>query len=171
MAGSTGPRLTPEQREMLIEWLAADYSTELIRHWFEERGWPVISRQALHGHRQRMGKEIEVARGERRARALTTGLALKDERVERLKAHADELEKIKWVPDEKGWLRNEKPWRETLDDIAREVGHRRTGVDLNVGKLSDDELLTEATALLNGEGAGGTAGGDPPWSGSAGEDE
>lgn len=158
---ASGPRLTPEQREVLLTWLAADYSTELIRHWLEERGWPVISRQAIHQHREQFEPDIERMRQERHSRALTTGTALKEERVQRLKDHLDKLEEIKWVPDKNGKLWNEKGWRETLDDIAREMGHRRIGIDADVGNKSDAELIEEATRTLQGARA---AGSDSPGS-------
>ena len=157
-SGQTGPRLTAEQRDTLLLWLAADYSDKLILKWFEEREWPTISRQALWVHRQRFAEEIGRKRDERRAAALNTGLALKEERVARLVQHADDLDEIKWVPDEKGRLWNEKAWRETLDDIAKEMGHRRAGVDLNVGRLSDEELIAQAEAALRGIDQPGPAG-------------
>lgn len=132
-----GPKLTAEQREALLTWLAADYSIKLILHWFSERQWPAISRQAVEYHREQVRDEIDRLREERRSKALTTGLALKEERVERLKAHADDVEEIKWVPDEKGKLWNLAEWRATLDDIAKEMGHRRAGVDLNADINAD----------------------------------
>lgn len=137
-----GPRLDDHQRAQLLEWLAAEYSVRLIRHWIRERGWPDISEQAVHYHKQQFAEEIATKRKERRSSALTTGLARQDERVERLKEHADALEEIKWDADEKGKLHNEKAWRETLDDIAKETGGRRVGVDHRhrFGEMSDAEL-------------------------------
>lgn len=165
-------KLSPEQRETLTQWLAADYSERLIRHWFEERQWPELTRQAFHYHRKKLSDQIEALRAERHTKALTTGLAVKEERVERLKQHADRLEEIKWLPDDKGKLHNEKSWRETLDDIAKEVGHRRTGVDLSVGRMSDDDLITEARRALNAEAESGTGGAGPAWNpDTAGSDE
>jgi hypothetical protein len=114
-------KLTSEQRAALWEWLAADYDSRLIRLWFEKRGWPRISDQLLAYYRK--SREIGVARirQQRRSQALSTGLALREERVKRLAAHADELEAIMWVTDDKGKLHNEKAWRETLDQIAVEL--------------------------------------------------
>ena len=169
------PKLTNEQREQLLEWLAADYSTELILHWIAKGrkrpvagleskdndlpgdavDWNGVTRQTISYYRQQYAAEIEAARQERRAAALDRGLALKAERVQRLVDHADELEAIKWQPDDKGRLWNEKAWRETLDDIAKEMGHRRQGVDLAMqqeieGILSDlrERLSTEEYAKV-----------------------
>lgn len=161
---TSGPRLTAEQRDILCGWLAADYGDKIILHWIEEQGWPAISRQAVQYHRTRFRVEIEERRKERHARALTTGLALKEERVERLKENADELDAIKWVPDEKGRLWNEKAWRENLDEIAREMGHRSTGVNLNVQRMPDDELIAEVRRALDPAAAGDDGGGAAPGS-------
>lgn len=122
-------RLTGEQRAALLQWLAAEYDSGLIRKWCKEREWPDLSRRGITHYRKRWADQIAAAREQRHSRALTTGLALKEERVGRLKQHADELDAIKWLPDEKGRLWNEKAWRETLEDIAAEMGHRKQTVE------------------------------------------
>lgn len=118
------PKLNADQRDQLLEWLAADYAWALIEQWFAEREWPAITRQTASYYRTRYCQAVEARAKARRDSALATGLALKEERVARLKAHADKLEAIKWEPDERGRLWNEKAWRETLDDIAKETGGR-----------------------------------------------
>lgn len=150
MSEKRGPKLNDEQRGALRQWLAAEYSGPLIRKWFAEREWPSLTDGALTYYRIQWQDEIEAARSERRATAITAGLALKEERVKRLAEHADELEAIKWEPDEKtGRLWNEKAWRETLDDIAKEMGHRRTGVDIATKEL--EEFLDRAKNNLPAE--------------------
>lgn len=137
------PKLTIEQRDTLLIWLAAEYSGPLIAKWFAEKEWPSLDPSALTYYRQKYQAEIESARAARRDSAINTGLALKEERVRRLAEHADELEAIKWQTDDKGRLWNEKAWRETLDDIAKEMGHRRTtstALNWNMTDFSDDEL-------------------------------
>lgn len=124
------PKLTNEQKVMLQRLLAAEYSGQLIRKWFVDREWPELSDATLSYYREKWTGEIEAARAERRGGALNSGLALKEERVKRLADHADELEAIKWLPDDKGRLWNEKAWRETLDDIAKETGDRKSGVEI-----------------------------------------
>lgn len=142
------PKLNPEQRDALRTWLAAEYSGPLIRKWFEDRGWEPLTDGTLSYHRDQLGPEIEAAKQERRTSAINSGLALKEERIKRLVEHADEIEAIKWAPDKNGRLWNEAAWRETLDDIAKEMGHRRQdSTNLNVtitaeelAGMSDDEL-------------------------------
>lgn len=137
------PRLQPEQRDALLMWLAAEYSESLIAKWFIDRSWEPLSSGVVSYYRQKYQAEIEEARKARRSSAINAGLALKEERVRRLAEHADELEAIKWEADDKGRLWNEKAWRETLDDIAKEMGHRRTtstALNWDMSTFSDDEL-------------------------------
>ena len=161
------PKLSTEQQQALREWCAAEYGGPLIKKWFKERDWPELSDATLTYYRQRFAPEIEAARAERRGAALNSGLALKEERIQRLKDHADELEAIKWLPDEKGRLWNEKAWRETLDDIAKEMGHRRQGVDLTLERELEafldrckNNLSPEEYARLLALAAGGTTPGE-----------
>lgn len=129
------PKLTKEQRLQLLEWIVADYSFDLMMQWFADLEWPELTPAAVSYYRKRNLAKIEKLRAERHSTALTTGLALKEERIARLKAHADVLEAIKMSADPKsGRLWNEKAWREVLDDIAREMGHRRWGIDLTLEK-------------------------------------
>lgn len=143
------PRLSKEQQDALLMWLAADYSETLIGKWFVDRKWTPLSSSNVSYYRKKFAPEIEAARKERHNSALNTGLALKEERLKRLAEHADELEAIKWEPDENGRLWNEKAWREVLDDIAKEMGHRRmNSVNQNqnwdMSIFSDDELVAIA---------------------------
>ena len=124
-------KLSHEQQAALLEWLAADYDWRLIRAWFKENKWPEISRATATYYRKTYAIDIDRLRSERLDSALTKGLALKEERIARLAAHADELEKIKWVPDKNGRLWNEAAWRETLGEIAAEMGHRKQAVELS----------------------------------------
>jgi hypothetical protein len=140
------PKLTNEQKETLLMWLAADYDSRLIALWFQEREWPELSRATLSYYRTIYRIDIEKLRAERRTSALNTGLAIKEERVKRLSDHADALEAIKWIPDIKtGKLHNEKAWRETIDDIAKEVGGRKQNIDLS---NSDGSLKPPERVIL-----------------------
>lgn len=162
------PKITKEQRAQLLEWVAADYSPTLIIEWFATRKWPEIGPSAISYYRKRYQAKIAQLRDERLAAALTSGLALKAERVERLKEHADKLDAIKWNAGENGRFWNEKAWRETLDDIAKEMGHRRQGVDLAVLEKEleafldrlQDNLTPEEYARIVALAAGGATSGE-----------
>jgi hypothetical protein len=146
------PKLTNEQKETLLMWLAADYDSRLIALWFQEREWPELSRATLTYYRQTYGVDIDKLRAERKESALNTGLAVKEERVKRLVDHADALEAIKWIPDPKtGKLHNEKAWRETLADVAAEVGGRKQNVDITSGGetlMSPEQIAAKVAVLL-----------------------
>jgi len=76
-------------------------------------------------YRERWLASIEQARASRTERAFTEGLALRAERVARLKEHAEVLDVLRWVPDKNGRLWNERAYRQTLANIAEEMGERR----------------------------------------------
>jgi hypothetical protein len=161
------PKLTEEQRNQLREWCAADYSPALIIKWFADREWPEIVPSAVSYYRRRDAAKIVELREARHTAALTTGLALKVERIQRLKEHADKLDAIKWDAGENGRYWNEKAWRETLDDIAKEMGHRRQGVDLTLERELEafldrlkDNLPPEEYARILALAAGGATPGE-----------
>lgn len=161
------PKLSKQQRLQLTKWIAADYSFDTITIWFKQREWPELTPAALTYYRKRDRATIDQLREARHAAALTTGLALKVERIQRLKEHADALDAIKWAAGENGRLWNEKAWRETLDDIAREMGHRRAGVDLTLEREIEafldrlkDNLSPEEYARIVALAAGGATPGE-----------
>lgn len=123
------PRLTTAQKDALLTWLSAGYTESLIRYWFIYHGWQPLDKSALTYYRRKWAAQIDAACQQRQSLAISVGLALKEERIKRLVEHADELEAIKWLPDEQGRLWNEKAWRATLDDIAKEMGHRKQGIE------------------------------------------
>lgn len=159
------PKIDAEQRDALLTWLAAEYNAPLIRKWFQEREWTPLADSTLSYYREQWADDIAAARQQRRDEAITSGLALKAERIRRLAEHADELEAIKWLPDKNGRMWNEKAWRETLDDIAKEMGDRRQGVDLALEKeveqfldrlrdnLSSEEYAKVLALFARGEAA------------------
>ncbi len=130
-------KLTSEQRATLLEWLAADYDTALIMQWAHDLDWPELTRQAISYYRISRYDGIKRIQEDRYSKALDSGLAQKAERVARLKRHADSLEAIKWLPDKNGRLWNEKAWRETLRDIAEEMGERKPDVNIQINMVSE----------------------------------
>lgn len=151
---ASGPRLTDDQRAVVRMWIAAGYTYGMIRSRLERRRWPVISQQAVSQFAADLAPIVAQLKAERLATAVTSGLALQEERVARLCEYADEMDEIKWVADEKGRLWNGVEWRKTLDDIAKELGQRRAGVDLNVSESSDEQLIRDARETLDGPRAG-----------------
>lgn len=122
------PRLTRAQRTQVLEWIAADYDTGLIFAWMKEKDWPVISRRTMFHYRKHYTPTINELREQRYKDAMSTGLALKEERIKRLIKHADQLEEFKFTTNKSGALVNEKAWRETLNQIAEEVGDKKANL-------------------------------------------
>src|SRR5436190_24231143 len=116
------PVLTEEQKAKLTEWLAAGFPEPLIRRLFESQGWKPITAAGVSHHRAAVKDEIEARLQRRMDAAYDAGLAQREARIKALNAHAGKLEEVMWLPDDKGKLHNEKAWRETLDDLAREMG-------------------------------------------------
>lgn len=157
--------LTPEQQSLLLEWLAADFPAVGIKRGFVERGWLAPSDRMLSYYRRDFAADLAALRAARRESALTSGLARKEERVAALVDHANALRSIVWITDDKGRLWNEKAWRETLDDIARELGERASRHEISgrdggpitferkpdLSKLTAEELMTVETLLAKAE--------------------
>lgn len=142
------PVLTPEQRDKLLTWVIAGFPAPLIHSLFRAHGWQEIEPGSIQHYRNKHRDQIEARFKERMDAAWDAGLAQREARVRALVDHAAKLEEIMWLPDDKGKLHNEKAWRETLDDIAKELGHRRAGVDVNVSNLTDSQLAAEAEGYL-----------------------
>lgn len=102
-----------------------------------DEAYPLVGPSDLSYYRSHYKTDIERVRKERLDKALSSGLALKAERVRRLQEHADELELIKWKPDANGRLWNERAWRQTVEDIAIEMGERRPNKD----ESQSDEVI------------------------------
>ena len=132
IAGKSGPRLAGEQKDLLLLLLTAGELESSINSFFAHLGWGKLSSSTISHYRKLWGKEIEAARIRRVDDALTTGLALQVERVIALKDHALQLWSLRWTADDNGRFWNERAWRQTLDDLAAEMGERRPR-DKNAG--------------------------------------
>ncbi len=116
------PVLDKGQREYLLELIAAQYDTPTIKYHFLRVHGIALTRENIHSYRKRHGVRISEIQSRRRDEALERGVANQAERIARLIEHADELDRIKWVPDDNGRLWNEKAWRECLQQVAKEKG-------------------------------------------------
>ena len=149
-------RLKNDQKKKLLGWISEGLQTDEInaRAATEEPPFSV-SRQLVDWHRKHRAIDIKaiIAAGEHDA--LTTGLALKDVRVRKLQQLAalmegdifggllwtDQVKMIgsgpfsKEVEYEEFNTAEVQQYRATLDDIAKEMGHRRTGIDLATQEL------------------------------------
>jgi hypothetical protein len=159
-------RLGLAQREALLAWISDGLQTDEINERAAAFSPPFsVSRQQVDHYRKTREVKLKeiVARGE--DDALTTGLALRSERVRKLKMLAARMERDLfgegradrlWVQDVKAlgsgpWMTvvdfetfnaaEVRQYRETLDDIAKEVGERSTKVE-HTGKDGEDLMLS-----------------------------
>lgn len=123
--GKPGPRMTQPERDLLLKLLVAGQRESLIFSAFEALGYQRPSSSTLNYYRFVWREQIREAKTRRIEQAMTEGLALKAERVAKLKEHAELLEAMRFTADKNGRLWNERAWRQTLGDIAAEMGERR----------------------------------------------
>jgi hypothetical protein len=121
--------LNEEQKESLVEWIAAGYSNDLIAKRFRDNGWGDIDRHRISVLRVEYGATVEQVKAIRYSTAMENGLSQIQEIIARLEEHADELEYRKWHRDKAGRFPNEKAWRETLELIADLMGFKHIGVE------------------------------------------
>ena len=144
------PKLSSEDREYLLELIAAEYDTRTILHLLEEEEIPAITRQTLDSYRKRHGERIAEIRARRRDEALERGVADQAERIARLVRHADALERRKFQLDDKGRPRYEQAWRQTLRQIAEEKGELKKVLE-HTGKITFAELARQFAEVGDGD--------------------
>lgn len=147
-------RLTKKQREALLAWIAEGLETDEInqRAALFEPSFEV-TRQNVDKYRKRVAIDIEELRRAGSLKALSEGLAIKEERVRRLQHLASLMERdlfggFLWVENVKALGGGEfmqvvdyeefnasevREYRGVLDDIAKEVGHRKQAVEHSGG--------------------------------------
>jgi hypothetical protein len=109
-----------------MQMMVAGYGNRAIMDMVESRLGRTIAESGLS--RYRHNAKVEIAKRERYSAAMTTGLALREERIERLKRHAEELEPRRFEQDKRGGYPLEPAYRLTLRQIAEEVGDLKPGV-------------------------------------------
>ncbi len=125
IADPNAARLTDEQMDLLLMLLAAGTRERALQDFWGMVYGRKLASSTLSYHRQKCREEIAARKLQRTEAALASGLALKAERVAALKEHAELLGAIRFAPSKTGRLFNEKAWRETLEDIAIEMGERK----------------------------------------------
>lgn len=122
---TTAPRLTPEQKDVILSMLAAGFKEKAIADFFDRLGWVPLAGSSLAHYRKKWRVEIEAAVVRRIDGALTEGLALKSHRVAALKEHAAQLQALVFVTDANGRMWNERAYRQCIEDIGIEMGDRK----------------------------------------------
>lgn len=158
--------LQKKQREALLKWIGEGLETDEINKRAAKFKPPFeVSRPRVSHYRKSREKSLKAIQQAGEFNALASGLALKEERVKRLVALADLL----WgdLSGDRLWLEQSKmlgsgdsseivdyeefnaaevrEFRGLLDDIAKEIGQRRTMIEVN------DWEARVVTAIKSGE--------------------
>jgi hypothetical protein len=165
-------KLTQKQRNALVAWAAEGLRLAEINERAAQFDPPFkVEWHQLKHVRKQAEKRFTELREEFEKEALAEGLARKALRIRRLVQLAEKIEEDfyennrLWVIEpkqvgaevvdvERFNAAEVKEYRGLLDDIARELGDRRTKIDLrtvDVNKLSDEEL----DAIIGAEGESG----------------
>jgi len=166
-------RLQKKQREALTAWIAEGVQSDEINNRAADFEPPFsVSRQVVDHYRNRDKIDVsEIIKADKK-NALNTGLALKEERVKKLKTlaakmQADILKDRLWVQDVKSIGSGPSTqiidfeyfnkaevdaYRGVLDDIAAEVGGR-VNKNETIAKEIDYKIfdIDELTRITNGE--------------------
>jgi hypothetical protein len=150
-------RLKKSQKEAVLQWIAEGLETDEINTRAADFAPPFkVTRQNVLQYRKSRGLRLEEIQEQGETTALTSGLALKENRVAKLKLLADKMLKDLLAKDtEKWWLLQVKgigrgddferveyyefnkaeldALRGVLDDIALEVGDRVKKSDMTSG--------------------------------------
>ncbi len=144
-------KLRKAQKEALLQWVAEGLeSDEINKRAAEFKPRFKVLRSQVTYYRKSREHNLEEIKETGEASALTTGLSLREKRVEALKKLADVmLEELTREADKRLWTQNAKTvameqyeyeefnrgeveaLRGVLDDIAKEVGERRPDVQVN----------------------------------------
>lgn len=160
-------RLQKNQKKKLLEWISEGLQTDEINTRAADFGTPFrVSRQQVDWYRSTREQSLVAMQAAAEHDALTTGLALKSNRVQKLQQLAvlmeqdlfggflwtDQVKMIgsgpfaKEVDYEEFNTAEVAQYRATLDDIAKEVGDRKqANTTLNV---TSDELKTMSVEEL-----------------------
>lgn len=163
-------RLLKNQKETLLTWISEGLQSDEINLRAAVFDPPFdVSRQQVDWYRSTRAKSIAAMSASAEHDALTTGLALKSNRVMKLQQLAtlmeadifggflwtDQVKMIgsgpfaKEVDYEEFNTAEVQQYRGTLDDIAKEMGHRRQGIDVSdITDYSDVSPAERITKLM-----------------------
>jgi hypothetical protein len=146
-------KLRKAQKEALLEWIAEGLQTDEINERAARfRPRFKVTRQQVDHYRKSRGVHLEEIKEQGETSALTTGLAIRENRVQALQLMADKIiadlfpendaENKRWTNMAKTVAEEQYDYQEfnraqfdvlrgILDDIASEMGERRPDVQVN----------------------------------------
>ncbi len=149
-------RLKESQKREVIRWIAAGLQSDEINERAAQFDEPFsVSRQQVDYYRKSFAIDLEAMKRAGREDALTEGLAIRSERVRKLKQLAALMEQdifggLLWTTEVKGVGSGEiaeivefeefntaevVQYRGVLDDIAKEIGERVQKQEVNVNQV------------------------------------
>lgn len=159
-------RLNKNQKELLLEWIAAGLKPAEINERAAKCGEPFkVRRQQVDYYRKQCAVDITELQAQAQFQALNTGLALKEERVQVLRDLADKLiadlnlatkQNKLWVQGRYGEMFNRSEvdaLRGLLDDIAKELGHRSIKTDVNINDDGEYRITFVSECTKERDGA------------------
>jgi hypothetical protein len=172
-------RLKKQQRLALIQWVAEGLQSDEINLRASELDDPFsVGRTTVAHYRKTRQADIKRILEQSEDEALTTGLAVRSERIRKLKALAMRLERDLFSgPDDYVWTDQIKSigsgldaqvvefeefnaaeivqYRGLLDDIAKEMGERKQNQDVNLRHSGKIAGLDELVLRVYGSGEAG----------------
>jgi hypothetical protein len=157
-------RLTKKQKQNVLAWIAEGIETDEINKRAAQASPPFsVSRQQVDWYRKTRRVDVDALTRASEMKALSQGLALKEVRVARLQALAALMERdlfggFLWVENVKSVgsgptqelvdyeefnASEVKEYRGVLDDIAKEMGHRKQVVDIFIVRQEAERLASE----------------------------
>lgn len=130
--------LSINQKDFLLASLIAGRTTATIRRYYLARFKVDIEPKTVRRFKNRNISAVLEGRTERYRGVKKEGLAMAEERILQLAANAELIQARIMSQANNGdpiSLKHLREYRETLDDIAQEVGHRRRGLDVDAGLI------------------------------------
>ena len=145
-----GKRLTKQQRNLIMMWLAAGFTARETAAKAEEQGI-IVSYQTVAKYKPKIIPQIADIVEQKETSALKQGIAIKENRVQKL-ADMESLmydsiyQRVKSGCSVEALIRE---WRGLLDDVAKEMGDRRN-VNNNTINVNNNtiHIVERANALL-----------------------
>ena len=144
-----GKRLTKQQRNLIMMWLAAGFTARETAAKAEEQGI-IVSYQTVAKYKPKIIPQIADIVEQKETSALKQGIAIKENRVQKL-ADMEALmydsicQRVKSGYSVDALIRE---WRGLLDDVAKEMGDRRNVNNNTINVNNTINIVERANALL-----------------------
>ena len=144
-----GKRLTKQQRNLIMMWLAAGFTARETAAKAEEQGI-VVSYQTVAKYKPKIAPKIAAIVEDKDVGPLKQGIAIKENRVQKL-ADMEALmydsiyQRVKSGYSVDALIRE---WRGLLDDVAKEMGDRRNVNNNTINVNNTINIVERANALL-----------------------